>query len=101
MKWTSDNEKDFKSDLIFDHWKFKKEEEYFKVIRPSERHDLLGDYDNFSFNKEFSLGIIFKYKDEETLKKQIELVPHYETFAKFMVINRPVKSVLDILYDKK
>jgi hypothetical protein len=72
----------FPTDLIFNFAEWRKEENYKKIVREDEDHDLMGNLRCFYMNEKFDIILLQDNEedDQEAKNTFIKGIPHLESF---------------------
>ena len=69
----------FPVDTIFNFQEWRKEENYKKVVRPEEDHDLMMNKRCYYMNKDFDIIVLQENEDDEEAKAELKLkIPHLQ-----------------------
>ena len=69
----------FPVDMIFNFKEWRKEENYKKVVRPDEDHDLMMNKKCYYINKDFDIIVLQENEDDEEAKAELKLkLPHLQ-----------------------
>ena len=71
----------FPTEKIFNFAEWRKEENYKKIVREEEDHDLMGNKKCYWMNDKFTMVILAEDEgDEEAKKEVLSKIPHLENF---------------------
>ena len=87
-EWASYNsENTFDADIFFNHEALSQEEVYMKYVREDENHGIGGINPGIGYCRNASFGCAIRSgaEDEETLRDQIDKIPHFDQMMKVII----------------
>ena len=82
-EWTDEDELPMDEICDFEHWR--KEENYIKIVKPNENHDLLQNKNMFTMKEDFSVCFLSVYRSDEDMLRVYENIPHSDQMQVFIV----------------
>mmetsp|Transcript_13069 Transcript_13069/g.9107 ORF Transcript_13069/g.9107 Transcript_13069/m.9107 type:complete len:184 (-) Transcript_13069:115-666(-) len=82
---TITDDKEFPTNIIFDRAAWRQEENHMKLVKEEENVDLSGNKGQYVMCMDFQLVLLASKSDDDTLAKQMALIPHIDQFRKIMI----------------